>query len=149
MRPQYERRSPAPTLEFNLSADLNLFFNGSEDEGAKARAAPSGAASEGVQNTHPTISRGNNLGTAPVSSFWWVPDSLQQIFGGNSSQPPGMRSFPAGSLGRSDGLVSGLLNVEEYATRKTDNFMRQLKRETWANEPPFPDLLDPFGKLFK
>ena len=101
---------------------------------------PSGSASEGIQNTRPTLSMGNSPGTA---------SPLQQIFGGNSSQPPSMGSFQAGSLGFSDGLFSGLLN-EDYLTRKVDNSFRRLKRETrMMNEPPFPYFLDPFGKLFK
>ena len=71
------------------------------------------------------------------------------MFGGNSSQPPGMGSFQAGSLGRFDGLFSELLD-EDYITRRVDNSLRQFKRETrMMSESPFPDLLDPFGKLFK
>ena len=137
MPPQYERRSPAPPWEFDLSAVFNWLFNGSKDEEAKARAAPNGSASEGVQNTHPTISRENNPGTASVPSFGLT--SLQQIFGGNSSQPPSMGSFPAGGLGWS----SGLLDVND-ATRRVDDSLRRIKRETRMNEPPFPYLSDPF-----
>ena len=148
MRPQYERRSPAPSWEFNLNAVFNWLFNGNKDEEANARAAPSGSASEGIRNTRPTLSMGNSPGTASVPSFGWGP-LQKQIFGGNSSQPPSMGSFQAGSLGCSDGLFSGLLN-EDYLTRKVDNSFRRLKRETrMMNEPPFPDILDPFGKLFK
>ena len=140
MRRQYERRSPAPSWELNLNAVFNGLFNGNKDEEANARAAPSGSASEGIQNTRPTLSMGNSPGTA---------SPLQQIFGGNSSQPPNMGSFQAGSLGFSDGLFSGLLN-EDYLTRKVDNSFRRLKRETrMMNEPLFPDFLDPFAKLFK
>ena len=71
------------------------------------------------------------------------------MFGGNSSQPPSMGSFQAGSLGRFDGLSSELLD-EDYITRRVDNSLRRFKRETrMMSESPFPDLLDPFGKLFK
>ena len=145
MRPQFESRSPASSWEFNLNGVFNWLFNGNKDEEANARAAPSGSASEGIQNTRPTISMGNNPGTASVSSFGWGP--LQQIFGGNSSQPPSMGSFPAGSLGLSDGDVSWLRFAQEYATRRTDNFMRQLQRETRMNRPPFPPF--PSDKLYK
>ena len=147
MRPQFESRSPASSWEFNLNGVFNWLFNGNKDEEANARAAPSGSASEGIQNTRPTISMGNNPGTASVSSFGWVP--LQQIFGGNSSQPPSVGSFPAGSLGLSDDDVSRLRYVEEYATRRTNNFMRQLKRETRMNKPPFPHFSDKFYKPFE
>ena len=146
MRPQFERRSPASSREFSLNGVFNWLFNGNKDEEANARAAPSGSASEGIQNTRPTISIGNNPGTASVSSFGWGP--LQPIFGGNSSKPPSMGSFPAGSLGLSDGDVSWLRFAEEYATRRTDNFMRQ-QRETRMNKPPFPYFSDKFYKPFE
>ena len=61
--------------------------------------------SRGQDDVARRIGRETQMNETPFQYF----SPFQQILGGNSSQPPSMRSFPAGNLGSGDGLF-GLLD---------------------------------------
>ena len=82
-----------------------------------------------------SLSRG--LGTQMNESPFQYFNPLQQIFGGNSSQSPSMRSFTAGNLGSGDGL---------FGLSDGNSLSRGLG--TQMNESPF-QYFNPLQQIFR
>ena len=87
--------------------------------------------SSGRDDSARWVSRETQMNESPLQYF----DSLQQILGGNSSQPSSMRSFSGRILGSGDG-PSGLLDGNFLRLGLYD-FARRVSGETQVDESPF------------
>ena len=96
--------------------------------------------SRGLDDFARRVNRETQMNESPFQYL----NPFQQILGGNSSQPPSMRSFPAGNLGSGDGLL-GLLGGNSLS-RGLDDFTRRVNRGTQMNESPF-QYLNPFQQI--
>ena len=99
------------------------------------RSFPSGDGPFGLLDGNSLSSGLDDVATQMNESPFQQLNPLQQILGGNSSQPPSMRSFPAGNLSSGDGLF-GLPDGNSFS-RGLDDFTRRVNRGTPMNESPF------------
>ena len=126
---------------------IGYFRNGSTDEEAKARAAPSGSMLNGNQVVPDSATDGDIDLLGPGTASEGVQNmSSEQTAPTITNPAPGssMRSFPSGILGSGDGPF-GLLDGNSLS-RGLDDVARRVDRETQMNESPF-QYFSPFQQI--